>query len=198
MASDGTYPARIYRPAHKRQRLRLADGTLYGCTDTVTAMFADAVTFGAIDVTESWVRRHSTEPTPDPDSPGLNIPQAREVLRADLHLTSFDGSGLRWPRLWELIGENRRMLAQVWYDELPGISARIGHAILLQARRQRAGAPSGWEFLVNDPMRSDAVWIADDYIRGAMEEWGRRTGMSGGALRFAYSEALLYVAAGAG
>lgn len=197
MAHDGTYPARIYRPAHKRQRLRLSTGELYGCTDTVTAMFADAVTFGAIDVTESWVRRHSTEPTPDPNSPGLNVSQAREVLRVDLHLTSFDGSGQRWGRLWDLVGENRRVGAQVWYDSLPGISSRIGHAILLQARRQRAGAPSGWEFLVNDPMKSDAEWIADDYIRRAMEEWGRRSGLTGDALRFWYSEALPYVAAGA-
>lgn len=91
-----------------------------------------------------------------------------------------------------LINANRRAVVQVWYADLGGTN--IGHAVHVQARRARPGSPSGYEFLINDPMKRVEEWVTDDKLKRAMERWGSMTNTS---LRFLYSPALPYVAAGA-
>lgn len=66
-----------YRPpARQFQQLELGGATApFDCTAWVGAWLANAHTCGTRDITGRQVRLASSEPVPDPDSPGLNFPQ---------------------------------------------------------------------------------------------------------------------------
>lgn len=70
-----------YRP---RMQPQLTAGDPHGgvnCSAYSLAMGIDAVSLGAVYVTGREVRAYSSEPVPDPHSPGLNLRQLVEVSR---------------------------------------------------------------------------------------------------------------------
>ena len=189
----GRYLARIYRPKHIQQKLKV-NSKLIGCSDTSLAVYVDAVTFGGCLVTEAQVRALSSEPIPDPKSPGLNIPQLVAVAKK-LHVVLADRSGETLADMRRYLSENRRIVAQLWAADIGGPA--VGHAIHIQALRARPGGIAGFEFLINDPLKKTAQWIQDDKVFRAMNRFGDMTGVPGKGTRFAVSKKLKYVAYGA-
>lgn len=179
--------ALIYRPTHQQQKLRL-NGVLIGCTDTSTAMYADAVTMGGVKITEAIVRQMSNERLPDPASPGLNIPQCIAVMK-QFHIAMTDRTSYGPETFQSLVSDNRKQLAQLWYSAIGGTP--IGHAVLVQYRELRHGQ---WFDLINDPMRTAAVWMEEDRVLAGMKEFAMRSGLASG-LRFATSRKVQKMAA---
>lgn len=182
--------ARIYRPRHQQQKLKV-NGKLYGCSDTSLAMLVDASTFGGCRVTEGIVRSLSSEPKPDPKSPGLNIRQLVEVARK-LHVPFVDKSGETLADMKRYLGENRRIVAQLWYADI-GHGA-FGHAIHIQAWRVRPGGIAGGEFLINDPLKTKEQWMQDDKVLAGMNHFGDMTGVPGKGTRFGVGRVLPFIA----
>lgn len=174
-----------YRPTHIRQRLTL-DGKLYGCTDTVTAMFADAATVGGARTTEAGVRKMSSEPIPDPASPGLNIPQAIAVLWK-LRIGASDKSGQTWEDLIAYLDQGRYIMLQHDLYYLRDGGGHVGHNMLLQTRRKLASANGAMRIFGNNPTQTVAKWYPPSYVREAAEAFGRQTGVAGNGIRFAIS-----------
>lgn len=170
-----TYAPRVYRPRHQQQKLRLTypDGrsVLIGCTDTSFAMFADATTMGGLKITEAQVRYMSGEATPDPQSPGLNIPQLVKVAKK-LHIVFLDRTGMGENTVRGYLTNNQKVVAQLWYAGIGGTN--IGHAVLLQALGHNG------KILLNDPMKTAPEWVDDDRVFDAMKEFARRTKLTSG------------------
>jgi len=185
--------ARVYRPHHIRQRLSL-NGSLYGCTDSSTAMFADAVSVGAVRITEAGVRKMSSEPIPDPASPGLSIPQAIAVLWK-LRITAIDKSGQTFDQLGTYLRQERRVLLQhdMFYLNDGCAHGHVGHCMLLQAERTIDGK---MQILGNNPMCNDAKWYPVANLRRAAEAFGDQTGVPGNGIRFAVSHPVPRIAVG--
>jgi hypothetical protein len=187
MAHSGKYRARIHRPRHQRQK-RTLGGKLIGCTETVFAMFADAVTLGGVRLSEGRVRLMSNEPVPDPGSPGLNLGQMDAVAaKLGIGYANRTGKGDSWADIVARLNENRRVQVSVWIG--------VNHSELLQAVRARPGAPGGFEVLKNDPLKGKAEWVVDDTIRAQAQAFVTHNG--GNGLWYAYSSKLPFVAAGA-
>lgn len=183
-----TTVARIYRPAHIQETIRLG-GNLISCSESSSAMLADAVTLGAIKVTQQWIRAHSSEPIPNPASPGLNIPQCLAVLRSLQIGGLVDATGQTWPQAFARLNEDRRLLLQVDMSRLGSCnSAKVGHMIHVQAYRKGRG------ILVNDPMCKAAHWLRPRDVRAAAEAFANATGVPGDGIRFAYSRRVPRVA----
>jgi hypothetical protein len=177
-----------YRPAHQQQHLRL-NGSLYGCTDTSTAMFIDAATVGGAKITEAGVRKLSSEPIPDPASPGLNIPQAVAVAWK-LRVSMIDKSGETWGDLITYLDQGRYILLQhdmYYLRDGCGGGGHVGHAMLLQTRRRLKSAGGAMRIFGNNPMCPNQKWYNPDYIKQAAEAFGKQTGVANGGLRFAIS-----------
>src|SRR4249920_1508565 len=181
--------ARIYRPHHVKEHISF-QGKLISCSESTTVMLADAVTFGAVRVTQEFIRAHSTEPVPSPLSPGLSIPQCLRVLRNDLHIGGMvDQTGKSWDVLWNNLNDDRRVMLQCYMNELHSCaSGKVGHMILLQAYRKGRGV------LANDPMCTTAKWYTPQDIKRAAETFADATGVPGAGLRFAVSKVVPRVA----
>ncbi len=181
--------ARVYRPTHIQQRLRTASGALYGCTDSCGAMMADAVTLGGVKITEAGFRKLSPEPIPDPQSPGLNIPQFIATL-AKLRIAAYDKTGETWDDLVRYLDEDRRVMLQLDMYTLNDCGrGRVGHAVFLQAKR-RITLPDGREstrILGNNPMCGGSKWYTRSQLKPAAEKFGDQTGVPGNGIRFAVS-----------
>lgn len=179
--------AAIYRPRHQRQLVASDKNGSKNCTAYSAAMFVDAVTLGGSKVTGKQVRAWSSEPVPDPGSPGLNIPQVVAVL-SRLGVVLDDRTGQPWAAVEAALDQDRRVVAQISYLELGAARCQhgdFGHAMLLQARRKRAGGIPGFEILANDPLCSTAKWYDDTAIHRAMEKFGDETHLPGPGLRWA-------------
>lgn len=187
MAHSGKYRARIYRPEHVQQKVKLG-GKLIGCTETVFTMYADAISFGAIAVSEKVVRAMSSEPTPDPASPGLNLSQM-DAVAAKLHISyvNMTNQGHAWTEVHKLLDQNRRIQLSIWIG--------VNHSILLQAVRARPGGVAGYEVLIDDPLKKASGWVTDDWIIAHAHDFNVHNG--GNGWWFAYSKTLAYVASGA-
>lgn len=187
MAHNKRYLARIYRTHHIRQK-RIFQGKLIGCTETVFAMFLDAISFGAIRLTEAKVRAMSTEPIPDPNSPGLNLSQMEIIAhQLGVEYTNRTDKGDDWNDVVARLNENRRVQISVWIG--------VNHSELLQAVRARPGGVAGWEVLKDNPLDSTSRWVTDDEIKAQAAAFVVHNG--GNGLWYAYSKKLPYVAAGA-
>lgn len=186
--------ARLYRPVHQKQKLRTASGSLYGCTDTTTAMFADAVTVGAVKITEAGVRKMSSEPIPDPASPGLNIPQAIAVLWK-LRIGCADASGQDFDALLRYLnhGSGRRIIFQhdLYYLKDGTGGKHVGHCMLLQAQRVIDGKQM---ILGNNPMMTGAHWYTIAELKAAGEAFGKQSGVANNGVRFAISKVVPMIA----
>lgn len=160
---------RRYHPKGQKQTLRYA-GKLIGCTDTAFAVGVDGATLGAVMVTEAEVRRLSDETRPDPESPGLNLTQLRDVARK-LRVDFAPMTGATWAQLVDTLDHNGLVVAQLWYDLIGGTN--IGHAVLLQ--QKRAG-----KLRVMDPMKGTWAWLEADDVLAAMRKFARMTGVPEG------------------
>ena len=181
--------ARIYRNAHIQQKLRTASGTLYGCTDSCGAMFADSVTLGGVRTTEAGFRKMSPEPIPDPASPGLNIPQFIATLWK-LRIVSIDKTGETWADLIRYLNEDRRVMLQLDnYTFNDCGRSRVGHAVFLQAQREitLGSGKRATRILADNPMCSVGKWYPPSQLKNAAEVFGDQTGVPGAGIRFAVS-----------
>jgi hypothetical protein len=183
--------AHIYRPVHLRQRLTL-NGKLIGCTDTTTAMFADAVTIGGCRITEAGVRKLSSEPVPDPASPGLSIPQAIAVLWK-LRISAADATGQNFDTLRNHLRQGRRIILQhdMFYLNDGCASGHVGHCMLLQEERTFDGKT---QILGDNPMCGTAKWYPVARIKAAAEAFGDQSGVPGDGIRFAISKIIPKIA----
>lgn len=186
--------ALIYRPRHQYQ---LIPGDPYGglnCTAYAAAMLIDAATLGGLLVTGRTVRALSTEPTPDPASPGLNIPQVVAVSKKlRVPITDFSGNTTAYAR--SLLGSptvaGRRLLVQLDYGDLgawraPGHTRTdVPHALVVHAVRDRPGMREA--ALTSDPLRRTATWMPWDVIMGAALPVG-------GGIRFAACRRVPFIA----
>jgi hypothetical protein len=167
----------------------MAGGKLISCSESVGCMTADAVTFGAVRLTQETFRALSSEPHPDPASPGLNIPQVLAVLRGLRIVGMVDNTGDAWGALFARLNQDRRVILQVENAELHDCSSsRTGHMILLQAYRAGRG------ILANNPLCDAAHWYKPSVIRRAAEVFADATGVPGAGLRFAVTRPLPRVA----
>ena len=127
----------IYKPAHQYQ---LKPGSAptggFDCTAYATAMAIDRASMGGVRVTGKQVRQASSEPIPDPDSPGLNLPQVIAVA-AKWHVELFDRRGAPWSAVIEALSEGRGVILQGDADQFIGTNVvcqqgfRGDHAIYL-------------------------------------------------------------------
>lgn len=182
----------IVEPTHQKQMNSADKYGKYNCSAYAFAMYVHAATLRAIKVSGRWVRENSDEPIPDTNpatanGPGLNHHQLVKVA-AKLHILLQDKDGGSWDdmvRLLPLITKptddfthEHRVCASVWYASL-GVhrcqmgGTDFGHELLLTQRRMRAGV---WEIFGHDPLCGGGKWYPASVIKGAMEEWGRRTG----------------------
>ncbi len=174
--------ARIYRPTHIRQRATYA-GKLIGCSETSTAMLADAVSMGAVKLTEIQSRSLSSEPHPDPASPGLNIPQCLGILRKLRIVGTFDATGRTWSQFVDDLQFERRCLVQLYQGVLTGRGKTVPHMVLVQAYRSIG-------FLINNPLDAANVWVSPERLRAAMTTYAADTGVPNKGLRYAASKAV--------
>lgn len=179
--------AHIYRPRHQRQLIGSDPFGKFNCTAYAAAMFADAVTLGGSRVTGKQVRAWSSEPIPNPSSPGLNIAQVGVVLRR-LGITCTDRTGQSWAAVVAALKADRRVIAQVAYGELGPDrcqSGDFGHALLLQLYRDSRPGFTGPVVFANDPLCGAAKWYSAARIHAAMTEFADDTHVPGTGLRFA-------------
>lgn len=181
------YLARIYRPKHRKQKRRYK-GKLIGCTETVGAMFADAVTVGGCQQTEDSMRAMSNEPVPNDASPGLNLGQMAQVMsKLGIAYVNRTGAGDKWPQVKAKLDEGRRVQLSIWIG--------VNHSILLQAVRARPGGVAGNEVLMDDPLDGSAKWVTDDTIIAQAQAFITHNG--GDGFWYAYSAVIPPIAAGA-
>lgn len=179
---------RIYRPRHVKEHVRLG-GKLISCSECVGVMAADAASLGAVQLTQEAFRAMSSEPVPDPVSPGLNLPQVVEVHRKLRIVGTVDRTGDSWGELWAFLNGDRRILLQVQMADLRSCApGRTGHMILLQAYRRGKG------IIVNDPMCDTARWMRPSVVRAAAESFANETHVPGDGLRFAITRRIPRVA----
>ena len=178
--------ARVYLPVHIQQKLRTPLGVLYGCTDSSTAMLEDAGKLGGTRISELGVRRLSSEPNPDPASPGLNLSQAQGVL-TKLRIASSDKTGYTWAELIDYLHAGRRVILQhdmYYLDDPTGGRAHVGHAMLLQAARHFDGR---WQILGNNPAMGQAHWYSPEALKRAATVFADQTNVPGDGLRYLIS-----------
>lgn len=200
-----TTQALVYRPTHHRQTMRapstppyVAAGTagkLIGCTDTVTGMFADAVTHGGTNIGESGIRKLTGEVPPDPKSPGLNLPQAIAALWK-LRIAAADKSGETWADLLRYLDQGRYIILQHDMHFLGDGCGdnHVGHCMLLQTRRRLASANGAIRIFGNNPMCPTAKWYVPSKVKEAAEAFGDQTGVPGNGIRFAISRTVPRIA----
>jgi hypothetical protein len=171
----------IYRPRHVVETMRV-QGKLISCGESSLAMLIDAVTLGGVRVSQQWVRARSSEPIPDPRSPGLNLPQLIAVARDYANITLSDRTGDTFTELRAYLSERRKLIVQLDNWELSDCGrSRVGHAIFLQSYNA-----DRHEILGNNPLCDRAKWYDAERIKDAMQKFARDTGVRHG-LRFAVS-----------
>ncbi len=108
----------IYKPAHQNQ---IVATDIYGgvnCSAYSCAMSIDRATMGGTLVTGKQVRAASNEPRPDPQSPGLNIPQLVNVAFG-WHVEIINRTGAPWSAVMAALNEGRGVILQGDYDQIP-------------------------------------------------------------------------------
>lgn len=192
-----TVQARIYRAPHLRQLVSSDPYGKYNCSAVCLARATDAATLGGVKVTGRLVRELSSEPVPDPSSPGLNIGQLVAVSRK-LRVPIVDRTGWSWSELvavLDAVGPGRRVIAQLDYESLGADRCQaggdFGHAMTLDAYRLRGGRT---EILGSDPLCTSLRWYATSRIRTAMTVFAEASGLTGGRLRWAVTREIPLIA----
>jgi hypothetical protein len=109
--------SRVYIPKHQRQLVADKYGGV-NCTAYSAAMAIDRATLGGVYVTGKTVRGASNEPIPDPQSPGLNLPQIVNVAFG-WHVELVNRAGAPWASVMAALREGRGVVLQGDYDQIP-------------------------------------------------------------------------------
>lgn len=167
------------RTFHKHMTQRVSSDPHWevNCTAYCGAMMAyDATAGGMIGVTGRYIRAKSSEPNPDPNSPGLNILQVRSVLTS-LRIPTDDRTGQERGAVLDALRQGRRVLLQVQYGELGPHRAQagdFGHALLLYDITDE-GRIRG-----SDPLRSKGYSYPREVVFDAAQAFARNTGVHTG------------------
>lgn len=163
---------------HMTQRVPSDPNWTVNCTAYCGAMLADdSVLGGMLGITGKLIRAKSSEPNPDPGSPGLNIAQVRSVLTG-LRIATQDMTGNPRGDVLDAIEEGRRVLLQIAYRGLGGRRCQadgdFGHAVVLV---KIAGDGDLW---ASDPLCDRAKKYPREAIFDAAQEFARDTGVASG------------------
>lgn len=163
---------------HLTQRVPSDPHWAVNCTAYVAAMIADDVTLGGlIGVTGRWIRAHSSEPNPDPGSPGLNIGQVRSVLTG-LHIATSDRTGDPRTEVIKALEAGRRVGLAIAYRALGAHRCQaggdFGHAVCLVKI-----APDG-DIWASDPLCDRMKKYPREVLFDAAQEFARETGLNVG------------------
>lgn len=136
----------------------------------------DSVLGGLTGITGKYVRSLSSEPVPDPGSPGLNIPQVLNVMRK-LHVPAWDMTDHPWHDLTDALQEGRRVTLSIDYGELAEVNkcqghADFGHQIVLIDYRKADDTVRG-----SDPLCSGVRRYRVSAIQPAARAFARQTGV---------------------
>ena len=172
---------------HMTQRVTTDPYWRVNCNAYSGAMLVvDSTLGGMTGITGKLIRSLSSEPVPDPDSPGLNIPQVLNVCRK-LHVPMTNMEGHSWAEVNKALNERRRVTLAIDYGELPEVDkcqghADFGHQIVLI---ERFTSPGGTEVIRgSDPLcTGPRVYVAERLQKAAIK-LARDTGIATG-VRFA-------------
>ena len=126
---------------HMTQRVAADPHWQVNCTAYTGAMLInDSVLGGLEGINGRLVRALSSEPTPDPASPGLNVIQIDAVCKR-LRVPFYDKTGESWTKLKNYVGREgaSRCILAVYYDVMqekaPGLvcqrTGSFSHSILV-------------------------------------------------------------------
>src|SRR6187200_3295282 len=184
-----TVRAAIYRAPHLTQRISSDPYWQFNCAAYALARATNAATLGGLKISGKEVRALSSEPVPDPNSPGLNNAQLVAVSKK-LRVPITDKTGETWDDVvsyLDTVGPGYRVLASIdypaWAERCQDINIQFGHQVTLDAVRRKDGI---MQILGSDPLCTRLEWYRAGNVRDAMVAWGRKTGMgTTGQLRFA-------------
>jgi len=180
--------ATIYRPKHQRQ---INPGDPYGkynCTAYSAAIAVDRATLGGSRVTGEGIRANSSEPRPDPGSPGLDLSQA---TAAAFRTTRVDLTVRRatWASLTASLRAGRGAILQGDYDQMGSFSCqtsfRGNHAVYLNNLNTETVEIGGVEYtagkaaLMYDPLCTSYKWTPLTVLRKYGEKFALSVGFSG-------------------
>lgn len=163
---------------HMTQRVATDPYWQFNCSAYSAAMLAnDSVVGGLVGITGRFIRSKSSEPVPDPGSPGLNIGQIRSVLTG-LHIPTEDATGRPRVDVVAALRDQRRVGIQLDYGELGAYRAQpngdFGHMIVLYARA------SNGDLWGSDPLAKAPKRYPEDIIFNAARVFARQTGVMDG------------------
>ena len=176
---------------HMTQRKSSDPYWQFNCGAYSGAMLIEDATLGGLSgITGRVVRSLSSEPVPDPASPGLNIPQVLNVMRK-LHVEATDMSGHTWSEMMTALNEQRRVTLSIDYGELPAASkcqakGDFGHQIVLIDRQVRNGVEMVHG---SDPLCSGVRFYIGDELKAAAQAFARQTNLTTG-LRWAMTRSI--------
>lgn len=166
-----------------------ADGWV-SCAAYAGAVIVDASSLGGCVPTGHQVRALSDEPTPQPGDPGLNIAQVIAAL-ARFGCRLEDRTGGTRVALWGDLAKGRYLSVSVWYPLLGPYRSQTPGAFGHQVAIGRLNTATGKVMLFDPLNRSpQGRWVPADVIVEAAVEWGRRSGLPAGQMRYARSRVL--------
>jgi hypothetical protein len=172
----------IYKPRHQYQ---LGPGSYptggYDCTAYSAAMAIDRATLGGTIATGRQVRLASSEPTPDRDSPGLNLNQVINVA-FKWHVDLDSRYGAPWSSLIAALKSGRGLILQGDYDQIPaGFSGQLSfkgdHAVFINH------VTGDGDLYWMDPLREKGAVeikasVARAYAEKLAKKWGIYPGLA--------------------
>lgn len=167
------YAAVVYRPDFQTQRVasNLDRYAKKNCAAYSMAMGIDFSTLGGVVISGREIRARSSEPVPDPRSPGLNLSQVLTVARKfGVVFTYREGT---FKQALAESNQYRGIIIPGDYDQMGSYSAlpsfRDDHMMWWNN-------PSGndEELLIFDPLRMSPRWMDTDIIRKYAEKFGSR------------------------
>lgn len=172
----------IYRPKHQRQIVASDPHGGVNCTAYSAAIGIDRGTIGGSLVTGKWVRAHSSEPNPDPGSPGLNIAQVCDVAQ-DIGVDLTAEKTSHFAKALARLAEGRGLVLAGDYDQMGGFSCQANfkglHAIFVN----NLNTP-GTSLLVYDPLCPTYRYIDIGTIKRYAEKYAQQ---AGGLLWYGYT-----------
>ena len=178
-----------YRPKHQRQLAEPISGR-YDCTAYSAALAVDRHTIGGVVVRGRDIRLASTEPRPDPGSPGLNLAQA---TAAAFRLTRVNLTVKRGP--WATFVTRLRTRGAILpgdYDQMGEFSAQPSfrdlHAMFINNLNsdhiEIGGVTYGPEKagLTYDPLYRTFRWVPLAVLRKYAEKYARAVNYTGGVI----------------
>jgi hypothetical protein len=167
---------------HMTQRVPSDPHWMYNCQAYCGAMLIHDATLGGVMVTGRIIRALSSEPKPDPNSPGLNLTQIIDVARS-LYIPLDNRTGENWGAIEDALLQGRRVSLSVDYDEMGKYQAQKAGTFDHQLVLIRPASEKD-HTRASDPLASQSRVYPNDVLQQAARSLARRTGVSKG-LRWA-------------